>query len=223
VWGRGAVGYRQDVSLLACPFCREMFEQGEAKTCPVCGMALAPFEKLPPSYDAQHDEAGVPTAPEIEAFSFTYLGRGRGALALLAAIGLVLFFLPWVRMTMPYIDAVSAFDMARHRIGWLWAAGVAWIVLIPTVLSRRTILQLRGARVAAAFLSAIPAVAVVVLLARSPKRAGGGLVPIVYTWNWPIYAMLGVSLVAIAFSLRLGGRIDDIKVGRGSSKGQAVH
>ncbi len=211
------------MGLLACPFCREMFEEGEAKTCPVCGMALAPFEKLPPSYDALHDEAGVPTAPETEKFGWTYLGRGRGAVAALGLSGLTLFFLPWLRITIPYIDSLSGFDLARQRIGWLWAAGVAWIVLVPTVLSRRTILELRGARVAAAFLSAIPTVAIAILLLRSPKRGGGGLFPIVFTWEWPIFTMLVVSVLAIVLSLRLGGPVDDIAVSRGSSKGQSLH
>jgi hypothetical protein len=206
--------------LLACPFCREMFEEGEAKTCPVCGMELTKFEKLPVSLDAIHDEGGVPLAPEHELMPWTYLGRGKGPLVVLGVIGAVLFFLPWVQLTLPYIDTKSGFDLAHQRIGWLWAALVGWTVLIPTVLCRRTITQLRGARVAAAFLSAIPAVAVTILLAKPPR---GGLVPVRYTWDWPIYAMLGVSRVAIAFAVRLGGRADDIKVARGTSKGQHVH
>ena len=32
--------------LIACPFCREMFEPGEATACPVCGMKLERVEKL---------------------------------------------------------------------------------------------------------------------------------------------------------------------------------
>jgi hypothetical protein len=35
--------------------------------------------------------------------------------------------------------------------------------------------------------------------------------------------MLALSLVGVALSVRLGGRIDDIKVSRGSSKGEIVH
>jgi len=206
--------------LLACPFCREMFEEGEAKACPVCGMELTKFEKLPPSLDAIHDEGGVPLAPELELLPWTYLGRGKGPLVVLAAIGVVLFFLPWVQLTLPYIDAKSGFDLAHQRIGWLWASFVGWTVLIPTVLSRRNIAQLRGARVAAAFLSAIPAVAVTILLTKPPH---GGIVPVRYTWDWPIYAMLAVSLTAIVFAVRLGGRADDIKVARGSSVGQHLH
>lgn len=213
-------GYPERVGLLACPFCREMFEEGEAKTCPVCGMALTKFENLPSSIDAIHDEGDVPAAPEHEPLAWNYFLRGRGVLPILAVAGVVLFFLPWVRLTMPYIDAKSGFDLAHQRIGWLWAACVGWTVLIPTVLSRRSIAQLRGARVAAAFLAAIPAVAVGVLLAKPPH---GGLIPVRYTWDWPIYAMLGVSLLAIAFAVRLGGGVDDIKVARGTSKGQHLH
>lgn len=213
-------GYARRVGLLACPFCREMFEEGEAKACPVCGMELAKLHKLPPSIDALHDEAGVPTAPEAEELPLTYLGRSKGPIAVLALAGLVFFFLPWVQLTMPYIDSKSAFDLAHERIGWLWGICAAWVVLIPTVLSRRSIFKMRGARVAAAFLSAIPTVAISVLLAKPPR---GGIIPVRYTWDWPMWATLGVSLLAIAFSIRLGGSAMDITVKRGSSKGQAVH
>jgi hypothetical protein len=215
-----ARGYARRVGLLACPFCREMFEEGEAKACPVCGMALAQLHKLPPSIDAMHDEAGVPTAPELEPLPLSYLGRGKGPLAVLGLAGLAFFFLPWVRLTMPYIDAKSAFDLAHERIGWLWGICAAWVVLVPTVLSRRSIVQMRGARVAAAFLSAIPTVAIGILLAKPPK---GAIIPVKYTWDWPMWATLGVSLLAIAFSVRLGGSLDDIEVRRGSSKGQQLH
>lgn len=219
---RSSLGYSKRVGLLACPFCREMFEEGEgeAKACPVCGMALSKFEDLPVSAEAFHDEGGVPLLPELEPLPFGYLGRSKGVLVALAVVGVVLFFLPWVRLTMPYIDSKSGFDLAHQRIGWLWGAFVGWTVLIPTVLSRRSIVQMRGARVAAAFLSAIPAIGVGILLAKPPR---GGLIPIRYTWDWPIYAMLAVSLIAVAFAIRLGGRADDIKVGRGTSKGQHLH
>lgn len=212
--------YPRRVSLLACPFCRELFEEGEATACPVCGVALAKLHKLPPSHDALHDEAGVPTAPEAELLPLTYLGRGKGPLAVLALVGLACFFLPWVQLTMPYIASKSAFLLARERIGWLWGCCAAWVVLVPTVLSRRSILQMRGARVAAAFLSAVPGVAIAVLLARPPR---GAIIPVRYTWDWPMWVTLAVSVLAVAFSLRLGGSTSDIAVRRGSSKGQAIH
>lgn len=197
-----------------------MFEEGEQKACPVCGMTLTPFEKLPPSHDALHDEAGVPTSPELERYPLWYLGRGKGPLLVLGLAGLGLFFLPWVHLTMPYIAAKSAFDLAHERIGWLWACFASWVVLVPTVMSRRTILQMRGARVAAAFLSAIPLVSIGILLAKPPH---GTIMKVTYAWGWPMWGMLAVAAVAVLFSLRLGGRVDDIKVVRGSSKGQHLH
>jgi hypothetical protein len=212
---------RLALALLACPFCREMFEEGEAKACPVCGMALAKFENLPPSIDALHDEAGVPTAPELEVLPFRDLGRGKGAIVALAAVGIVLFFLPWVRLTMPDIVSYSGFDLATNRLGWLWASFTGWSVLIPTVMSRRTIAQLRGARVAAAALAAAPSVAIAVLLLFPPHGRHG--VPVRYTWDWPFWTMLAVSLAAVVVSVRLGGRVDDIKVARGTSSGQHLH
>lgn len=208
------------MTLLACPFCRELFEEGEAKACPVCQMPLTKLHKLPPSHDAVYDDIGVPTAPELEPLPLTYLGRGKGPLAALGLLGLVLFFLPWVQLTMPYIASKSAFDLAHERIGWLWACCVCWIVLVPTVLSRRSILQMRGARVAAAFLSVIPTVSIAILLARPPR---GGIIPVRYTWGWPLWATLALSLAAVLLSIRLGGSIDVIDVKRGSSKGQPLH
>lgn len=197
-----------------------MFEVGEASTCPVCGVALTSFDKLPPSHDAMHDEAGVPTAPELETLAWTDLRRGRGALTAVALSGLVAFFLPWVQMTLPYVASKSGFDLAHERIGWLWAPFAAWITLIPTVLSRRSIAKLRGARVAAAFLSAIPSVSTAILLARPPR---GTIVRVIYEYDTALYATLALGLVAVVLSLRLGGHADDIRVKRGTSAGQVLH
>jgi hypothetical protein len=195
-----------------------MFEEGEETHCPVCGVELTSFTKLPSSVEVEDD--GVPLAPEQEALPSTYMGRGKGVLAALGLAGIGLFFLPWIRMSLPYELAITGFDIARGRLGWVWAAGVAWLVLVPTVLSRRSIFQMRGARVAAAFLSAIPAMTVTILVARPPK---GGVIPLRFEYGWPLWATLLVSLAAIAVAVRLGGRVDDIRVARGSSKGQDVH
>ena len=81
-------------------------------------------------------------------------------------------------------------------------------------------MQIRGARVAAAFLSAIPAIAVAILLLQAPR---GGIVPVRYTWDWPIYG----DARGLARRDRVldppRRRVDDIKVARGTSKGQTVH
>ena len=210
--------YDSRVPIVACPFCREMFEEGEERACPVCGVALTPFEKLPPSHDARWDD-DVPNDPEYEPLPATYMGRSKGALALLGLTGLALFFLPWISVTLPDIFSLTGMDIAR-RLVWPWGAGVAWVVLVPTVLSRRSVVQMRGARVAAAFLSAIPAITGGVLLMRPPHAT---LVPIRFTYAWPFWGTVGVSLLAAAVAVRFGGRLDDIKVSRGTSVGHDVH
>lgn len=214
-----ALRYAPRVPLLACPFCREMFRESEREACPVCGVPLVAMEKLPLSHDALSED-GLPHQPEWDRLPATYLGRGRAALAALSAVGLVFFLLPWVHVTVPDIVSYSGFTLAR-RLGWAWGAGVAWFVLLPTVLSRRTIMHMRGARVAASFLAAVPGVTAALLLVRPPHGTHG--VPLRFTWELGVYGTLALSVIAVGFALFFGGRLDDIKVARGTSAGQMVH
>jgi hypothetical protein len=138
----------------------------------------------------------------------------------LAVLGLVAFFLPWVHLTMPDIVSYSGFTIAR-RLGWAWGAAVAWFVLIPTVVTRRSIMKMRGARVAVSFLAAVPGVTAAMMLSRPPHGSPG--MPLQFTWEVGVYATLVLSVVAVAFALVFGGRVDDIKVGKGTSAGQVVH
>jgi hypothetical protein len=207
------------IVLVACPFCREMFAPGERSQCPVCGVALVPLDRLPPSADAIAED-GVPHRPELDALPPWYPGRGRAALTALAIAGLVAFFLPWVDVTLPDIVTYSGFALAR-RLGWAWGAGVAWFVLLPTVASRRSVAQMRGARVAAAFLAAVPGVTAALLLARPPHGSHG--VPLRFVFGAGIYATLALSALAIGFAVFFGGRVDDMRLRRGTSRGQLVH
>ncbi|HEY2512243.1 MAG TPA: hypothetical protein VGI39_15355 [Polyangiaceae bacterium] len=196
-----------------------MFERSERDTCPHCDVPLSPFEKLPRSAEALADDDGIPVAPEHEPLPFRDLRRGKGAILALALLGLVFFFLPWIRMTLPDVANLSGFDLAR-RVGWAWGAACAWVVVVPTVLSRQSIAQLRGARVVATFLTAVPSVTVAVFFTRIPHREH---VPLHFEWGWPIYATLLVSILGAIVSLRLGGSVSDLKVTRGSSHGQTLH
>lgn len=207
------------MALLACPFCRELFAEREREACPVCGVALTAFEKLPAAHHAGTED-GIAGEPEWDPLPLAYFRRGRGALAVLAVLGLAAFLSPWVKLTVPDIATYAGVDIAR-RLGWAWAAGVAWFILLPTVLSRRSIMQMRGARVAASFLSAIPGTTAALLLLRPPHGARG--VPIRFDFAWGLYATLAVSAMAVAVALFFGGRVDDIRVRRGTSAGQVVH
>jgi hypothetical protein len=195
-----------------------MFAERERKACPVCGVALVTFESLPRAGAAGDGDAA--DEPEWERLPLAFFRRGRGALALLAALGFASFFAPWVHVTMPEWASYSGFDIA-HRLGWAWAAAVAWFVLLPVVLSRRSIMQMRGARVAASFLAAIPGITAGLLLGRPPHGSHG--VPLRFTFAWGLYATLAVSVLAVGVALFFGGRVDDIRVKAGSSAGQVVH
>lgn len=194
-------GYHRPMGLVACPFCRELFETGEAKNCPVCGIELSALGKLPLSHDAAAEEA-VPTLPEQETLPFTYWGRGRGALALIALLGFVCFFLPWIKESQPEILTFSGFVLAR-KLGWSWAPLIAWMVLLPLVLSRRSIFKMQGARAAAFLMSLFPAATILMLYFK--PRPNWMYFTVRYEFQPAFWATLVLSVVAIVISLRFGG------------------
>jgi len=188
--------------LIACPFCREMFTADEAGKCPTCGLDLSPVSKLPASYEVAMEEA-APVAPEWETLPWWTWQRGRGALALLGVGGAICFFVPWVHVRTPEIATLSGFDIARV-LGWVWGCLVAWLTLVPTALSRRSIGKMRGARLAAAFLVAVPLVTTTVLMLRPPR--GTTLVPVRFEYEAGIYATMALAIVGLVVALRFGGR-----------------
>jgi hypothetical protein len=196
-----------------------MYEPGEATVCPDCDLALQRIEDLPPA-KVVGGEMEPLAAPEDEVLPWAYAGRGRGALIALSIAGIVAFFLPWAHELMPERRTLSGVGIAAH-LGWMWAPLVAWMVMIPLVLSRRTVFRMRGARVAAAFLSAMALLTVIVRVAFRP--AGTALDPHRLEWGIGLWATGAIALVALAVSLRLGGRIDDLKTRRGRPSDVTLH
>jgi hypothetical protein len=193
--------------LVACPFCRQLFEPSEASACPDCGLGLKDLAKLPPSYDAKIEYPEEPTPPHLETLPWTFLGRGRALLLALAVSGFALFFAPWVSETAPDLLVMSGFDIA-HLSGFFWAPAVAWFVLFPLVLTRRSVHKMRGARVAVALLAAIALLTVVLPLVHPPPSSPHRVVRI--AWCWGIYASAAVGLAALLAAFRFGGRLDDL-------------
>jgi hypothetical protein len=191
--------------LLACPFCRSLFPSAEARQCPECGVKLVPMENLPPSLDVAVDEleAGEIVLPEQRPLPWNYFGRNRGALLLVAALGLMLFFVPWVELRMPEESVRSGFDLARGRAGWLWGGAAGWFVMLPLVWSRRTIARLRGIRLVTALFAAMTLIEAGMLLSTPPQPSHH--VPLVIVWRWGIYASLANALLGIVLATRLGG------------------
>lgn len=204
--------------LLACPFCRELYQPGEAKVCPTCGLSLTPMSKLPLSYEAQLEEPW-PEKPEWETLPWAYWRRGRGALVVAGLLGVALFFVPWIHVTAPEVATYTGFDLAR-ALGWIWGCLVAWVMLVATAASRRSVAKMRGARVAAALFCAVPVVTVIVIALTPPSS---GVVPVRFTYVWPFYASAVLGALALGFAVRLGGSLSDLPVPRGGSHGETLH
>lgn len=190
--------------LLACPFCREMFEPGEAKACPVCDVALVRVESLPKDV---HAEDAKPIPPEDAELPWFFMERGRGPLLAIGVLGLLAFFLPWVHDVIPEKRTLSGLALAE-KLGWLWAPFIAWLVMIPLVASRRSIRRMRGARVAVAFLACMSLLTVAVRVAFVPTSSK--LDPRIYHWGSGLYATGVLALAALVLAARFGGRVDDM-------------
>ncbi len=194
--------------LVACPFCRQLFEPGEATACPDCGLGLKDLAKLPPSYDAKVEYPEEPVPPHMETLPWTYAGPQPGA--------------PPRRSRWRASRRSSRPGSTRRRrscgtsrgyglarmLGFYWAPAVAWFVLFPLVLTRRSIYKMRGARVAVAFLAGIALVTVASLLARPPHSSA--LRPVHIEWRWGIYAAGAAALAAVLAAFGFGGRLDDV-------------
>jgi hypothetical protein len=196
-------------ALQACPFCRKLFTAGEASHCPDCDVALVGMNQLPPSLDALEDEAeqGQITLPEDQPLPSTYLGRGRGALMALSVAGIAAFFLPWVELTSPESVVYSAFDLARGRAGWLWGGVTAWLVLIPLVLTRRTITRMRGVRIVTIMFAAMTFTEVMMLWLLPPRR---GITPLELHFRYGLFLSGAISLLGVAVATRFGGTLDNL-------------
>lgn len=191
-------------TLLACPFCREMFEPGEAKACPSCGLALRRLDDLPTT-TVVGDEALPEPSADDETLPWTYAARGRGPLVVLAVLGMAAFFLPWVHEVAPERRALSGPEIARH-LGWMWAPLVSFMVMLPLVLSRRSIARMRGARVAVAFLAAMALMTAAVRALFPPAR--NSLDPHLLEWGVGLYATGVIALASIVVAVRFGGPAD---------------
>lgn len=193
--------------LTACPFCRQMFDAGEAQSCPDCGLGLKELAKLPPSYDAAIEYPEEPIPPHMETLPWTYLGRNRGLLLLFAVAGLAAFFAPWIRETAPDLQTMSGYGLAL-KSGYFWAPAVAFFVMIPLVVTRRSIYKMRGARVAVAFLAGMVIVAVGIRLGFTPKSTAYR--PARFEWAWGLYATGLIAIAALLAAFKFGGRLDDL-------------
>jgi hypothetical protein len=167
------------------------------------------MNQLPPSLDVLEDEAeqGQVSFPEDQLLPTTYMGRGRGALIALSLAGIASFFLPWVELTMPETAVYSAFDLARGRAGWLWGGATAWLVMIPLVLTRRTIARMRGVRIVTIMFAAMTLIEALMLWLLPPRR---GVTPLELHFRYGLFLSGAISLLGVAVAARFGGSLDNL-------------
>jgi len=192
--------------LLACPFCRELFDSSEAEQCPECDIPLAPLDRLPPSLEVIEEQAAEweQNPPEDQQRPLLDLSLGRGWLLGVAVCSLLCFWLaPWVDISSPTTATRSGYSLARGPIGWLWGGAVAWGVSMALVLSRRSVHQMRGIRPILVVFAAMTASEILLLVLLSPK--GSAQVHYAYDWAWGLYASLALSIAGIVTALRFGG------------------
>jgi hypothetical protein len=196
-------------TLMACPFCRELYTEGELDVCPACDVVLRPLADLPPSFEALEQQAAEweQTAPADRTFAWHYAGRGRALLLLTSTTGLVLFFCPWISMTLPDLLTLSGFQLATSRGFWFAGGAVGYFISIPLIISRRTLVQMQGARVILTLFTATTFFQTLLLFLNPPARE---LIPVQFTWAWGFFASALLSLVSIPIALRFGGRHDDV-------------
>jgi hypothetical protein len=219
---RGRCYSPRAVELYACPFCRQMFARGEVNKCPECGLAVQPLAELPPSAEAEALDAHVGPPPEEETLHWSYAGRARGPLVLLALTGLGVFvFAPWLDETAPEIRVLTGVQFAR-LLPWLWGGGVAWIIMLALVLSRRTIVQMRGARLAVGLMAAM-ALSTVTLRIAMPLPQSRVPIPRHFQWGWGMYASAVLALAALVYAWRFGGTLEDMPSGEQRPRDETLH
>lgn len=198
-----------------------MFAPGESATCPECNLALRPLATLPPSFDAASLDPLDETPPDEEDLGFFYFERGRGPLIVLALVGMAVFaFAPWLEESAPEIQTLTGLQFAR-LLPWIWAGGVGWVTLFVLVVTRRSVYQMRGSRLAVALLAAM-VLSTVALRIGLPIPASP-YVPRRFSWGWGLYGAGGLALLALFYARRFGGKPDDLVTQRGRDGSETLH
>lgn len=195
-------------------------------------MVLRPLAELPPSFEAKQAELleWERTPPEDRLLPWSFAKRGRGALVAIAVFGLASVFGPWIQLTKPSLLTLTGFELMRTRGFWFGGAFVCWLVMLPLVVSRRTVRAMLGVRIVLCFMAATPVCQALLLYVNAPTTK---LVPVAYTWGWGFFANALLGLVAIPFAAKFGGRVDELPADLGkelapsaeseTSEGQTLH
>lgn len=133
-----------------CPFCREAFD--DVTRCPSHDVELVTLREL-------GDLAALDVSDDLDA-SVWSPRRGRGVLAAGALLTLIGFLCPFGTLRGPVAVTNTLLGLARGRSLRLWIVPLAALALLLTLYRRRSGAALRGARLAALFVSLLPSAVV---------------------------------------------------------------
>jgi len=136
--------------MLFCPFCREAFD--DVTRCPDHDVALVTLREL--------GQLAAAVAPDDGLLPLMSGRCGRWQVALGALATLVAFGCPFGELQGEISVQNSLLALARARALRLWIVPAAAVALLLMLYRRRTPQQLRSARLAALFVSCLPAVVV---------------------------------------------------------------
>ncbi len=130
------------------------------------------------------------------------ISHGRALLTIAAILGCTAYFLPWLDVHAPDTWRIHGVDLGR-RILWPHAVLAAWVVIVPTAVSRRSLGGLLAARAVLVTLALVPLVTLAVLGLRPPKHL---LVHVEVTWLWGAALEAFASILGVFAAIRLGRR-----------------
>ena len=142
------------------------------------------------------------------------------ALLLLAVAGIAVFFAPWLSEQAPEIRTLSGFAFAR-KLPWLWGAWVGWFIMLGLVASRRTVRQMRGARLAVMIMASFVLATVLMRIALTPTPHP--LVARRYGWGWGLYSCGFLALIALVQGYRFGGSLEDMTTEQARPGDETLH
>lgn len=182
----------------ACPFCRIYVADPAATHCETCDVALVPVRKLGPSPEERMAWEALPAEERpipVSAFS-----HGRALLVVAALAGIVAYMLPWLEVRAADVWIMQGADFGR-RLRWPHAVLAAWIVVVPTAVTRRTLGRLLAARPILGALASVPLLTLAVLHASPPTHR---LLQVEVAWLVGSWVELSASILGLVAVLRLG-------------------
>ncbi|MEY4582312.1 MAG: hypothetical protein RL701_7015 [Pseudomonadota bacterium] len=190
--------------MLYCPFCRELFDvdaqQRPKARCPDHDLELVTLREL-----ARYSEL---SAADDQPLALWSPKRARGWLALGALTTLIAFLCPFGSLVGDTELSNTLFMLARGQAVRLWVVPTAAFALFLMLHRRRTPVALRGARLAALFVSVLPSV-VVFMTWRGARAAAHALADrtvshIEFQLGSGAWLVWGSGILLTFASLRLG-------------------